>query len=146
MQTILHQSGEFWDQFYDLIVLWTFPASVIPRFNDVRDLQTWSADELDGDVDAFADLVSSLSDRVGTVFLPTWVPPALSGHRSSLEMKSGLGTTAAPMRMNLRLVDSLRSNPKVVVFNAERWLRQGGPGAVPQAVVPPKLRIKGGVR
>jgi FkbH-like protein len=129
MQTLLQPSAEFWDRSYDVIVLWTFPGSVVERFNDVLDFQEWSVSDLDRDVDAFVEVVRSVERRVRTVLLPSWVAPTGSPHSPSIEMRRGIGATAALLRMNLRLVDSLDSNPGVVLFNTERWLRHGGRNA-----------------
>jgi FkbH-like protein len=126
MQTLLQPSLGFWERSYDLIVLWTFPNSVVPCFNDVIDFQEWTSDELNRDVDAFAGAVRSLEDRVGSIFLPSWVAPAASAQRPSIEMNSRVGAAAALLRMNLRLVESLEAHSGVVLFNTERWLRQGG--------------------
>ncbi len=129
MPTLLQPSSAFWDRSYDLIVLWTFPGSVVARFNDIVDFEDWSVDELHRDVDVFGDAVRSLTGRVGSIFLPTWVAPAVTAQRPSIEMNSRVGAAAALLRMNLRLVESLDGAPGVVMFNTERWLRQGGPHA-----------------
>jgi FkbH-like protein len=129
MQTLLQPSLEFWERPHDAIVLWTFPGSVIPRFNDVVNFKEWTADALDRDVDAFADAVLSLKDRVGTVFLPSWVAPAVGAQRPSIEMNSRIGAAAALLRMNLRLVERLAGDPGVVMFDTGRWLRQVGANA-----------------
>jgi FkbH-like protein len=125
--TLLQSSSEFWNRSYDLVVLWTFPGSVVPRFNNVMNFEDWSPDDLDHDVDDFVDLVCRLNDRVPNVFLPSWVAPAVGGHRPSIEMKSRTGTSAALLRMNLRLVERLEKRPGIVLFDSERWLRHGGP-------------------
>src|SRR5262249_38581234 len=129
MQTLLQPSAEFWSHSYDLLGLWTFPGSVVAPFNDVLGFAKWSGDELDRDVDAFVELVRGLEGRTGHIFLPSWVAPAMSGHRPSIEMKRGIGAAAALLRMNLHLVERLDASPAVVLFNTERWLQQGGPGA-----------------
>jgi FkbH-like protein len=129
MQTLLQPSLEFWDRSYDVIVLWTLPGSIVPRFNGVVDFQAWTADELRREVDGFVESVRGLDGRAGRVFLPSWVAPAQGAHRPSIEMKSGVGAGAALLHMNLRLVDGFGAHPGVVLFNTERWLRQGGPNA-----------------
>ena len=95
MQMLLQPSGEFWDRSYDLIVLWTFPGSVVAGFNNVLDFEGWSADELHREVDVFAELVRGLEGRVGHVFVPSWVAPVGSAHRPSIEMRNGIGAAAA---------------------------------------------------
>jgi len=129
LQTLLDPSLDFWARPYDALVIWTFPGSVVPSFNDVLDLQSPSADDLNQSVDAFADVVRSLNGRAHHVFVPSWVALPGSAHNPSLEMKSGVGTAAALLRLNLRLVDALGVDSRVVLFNTERWIRQGGPNA-----------------
>ena len=126
IQTLLQKSSEFWDRPYDLIVLWTLPGSVITTFNDVLNFEQWSPDQVDREVDAFLDLVRGLEGFVGAVFVPSWIAPPGCEHRPSIEMKSRVGSAAALLRMNSRLVEGLTNNAGVVVFNTERWLREAG--------------------
>jgi FkbH-like protein len=102
---------------------------VTPTFTKVVNFETWSLDELQSDVDAFAAEVRRLANRVKWVFVPTWVVPEFSEHRPSIEMNSRVGASAALMRMNMRLAEILAATSNVVLFNTERWIRHGGPRA-----------------
>jgi FkbH-like protein len=126
MQTLLQPSVDFWSRHYDVLIVWASPQAVVPRFQDVLDFKDWSNDGLYQGVDAFSELVRGVEDRTGSIFLPSWVSADIDAHRPSVEMKSDLGASAALLRMNLRLIENVTQAPGVVVFNTERWLRQGG--------------------
>ena len=129
MQTLADSSAQFWQEPYDVLIVWTFPGGVSAGFSDVVDLKTWIADDLQRDVEVFAEQLRGLGNRAASVFVPTWVEPAFGGHRASLQMKPGLGMSVALMRMNMHMADMLGNDSNVVLFNAERWLRAAGMGA-----------------
>lgn len=126
LQTLLNPSLEFWAQSYDALVVWTLPGTVVGSFNDVIDFQPRLTEDLDREVDAFINLVRSLGNRAHSVFLPSWVSAPGSTHRPSIEMRSGVGTSAALLRMNFRLVEGVGADSRVVPFNADRWVRHAG--------------------
>ena len=126
LQTLADPAAPFWQQPYDVLIVWTFPGSVSATFSNVVDLKSWSADDLRRDVDMFAELLRGSEDRAAAVFVPTWVEPAFGAHRASLQLKPGLGMATALMHMNLRMADRLGTGSNVVLFNAERWLRAAG--------------------
>jgi len=126
VQTLLNPELDFWERRYDALILWTFPGTIATSFNDVRDFQSRSPEDLQSEVDAFADLVRGLSNRAHHVFLPSWVVSPDNSHSPSIEMKGDVGTAAALLRLNLRLVETLGTDPRVTLFNTERWIRQGG--------------------
>jgi len=129
MQHLLQTSGEFWDNQCDVIVVWTFPNIVVPQFNRVLEFLEWSEEDLYKEVDVFAGLIQRIDKRTQNIFLPTWVPPPLCGHRPSIEMKNGIGTANTLMRMNLRLAERFETDSRIVLFNTERWIQRAGPGA-----------------
>jgi FkbH-like protein len=130
MQTLLRPSAEFWSRSYDLIVLWTFPTSIVARFSEILDFGGWEPDELDQHVDAFVEVVRQLEARGNRVFIPLWTIPPGTAHGPAIEMQPGVGATAALLHMNAHLVEHLTGCPGVVVFNTERWLGHAGPTAV----------------
>jgi FkbH-like protein len=129
MQTLLRPSGDFWDHAYDAVMVWTSPAAVVTRFKDVLEFERWSPDDLDAGVDAYVEVIRTLESRAARIFLASWVVPGFDAHRPSIEMKSGVGAAAALLRMNARLAERLDTSTGMLLFNTERWLRQGGPGA-----------------
>lgn len=129
LQTLLTPTAEFWERPYDLLVIWTFPDAVSANFNDLLDFHSRAAEDLHRDVDAFAGVVRGLGQRAHNIFLPSWIVPPGRSPRPSVEMKHGVGATAALLQMNLRLVETLGVDPRVVLFNTDRWLRTGGAGA-----------------
>jgi FkbH-like protein len=129
MQALLDPSGEFWATHYDLVIVWTFPASVVPCFANVSTFDDWSTQDLRTGVSVFTDAIQRLATRASRVFVPTWVTPPAMSHRPSIEMQAGIGTAAALLQMNLWLVDELATSPGVALFNTERWVRHGGTAA-----------------
>ena len=129
LQTLLDPTADFWEPPYDALIVWTFPETISAHFSDVLYFHSRTAEDLHRDVDAFADVVRGVRHRAHNVFLPSWIVPPGSSHRPSIEMKHDVGATAGVLRMNVRLVDTLGMDPGVVLFNTERWLRTGGPGA-----------------
>ena len=127
LQTLLAPTAEFWQRSFDALVVWTFPGLISTSFNDLVDFQGRTDADLERDVDAFASMIRNLGSSTRRIFIPSWIAPPSASHRPSIEMKHGGGTAAALMRMNLRLVEQLAEDSRVVVFNTERWLRRGGP-------------------
>jgi FkbH-like protein len=126
MPTLLQRSGGFWTRRYDLVVVWTFPGSVVPPFNDRQNYEAAAAEDIDRGVDEFAAAISGAADGVGSVFVPTWVSSALDAPRPSFEMNPTTGLTFTLWRMNLRLAEKLASKSNVTLFNTDRWLREAG--------------------
>jgi FkbH-like protein len=129
MQTLLQPSNEFWRCQYDAVIVWTSPGSVIGSFENALKLHGWSLDELRHDVDRFVDLLGEVERRADRLFLASWSPPAFCAHGPSIEAKHGVGAMAAIWHMNARLAERLADYRGTVLFNIERWLRQGGAGA-----------------
>ena len=76
-------------------------------------------------MDAFADLVRRVPQSVAAVIIPSWIVSP-NERWSGRELANGVGVTNVLMRMNLRLIDALAGDPRVVFCDTLRWTDAAG--------------------
>jgi FkbH-like protein len=126
---LLDPSAEFWSAGLDAVVVWTLPQFAVPAFQKTLRHQEFSIEELLADVDAFAAMLGRVPENVPTVLVPSWVSPDPSRGLGPLDLMSDAGVTNALMRMNLRLAERCRSERRITLLDAQRWLQAAGPSA-----------------
>ena len=115
-QTLLDRSSQCWSSNPDFAVVWTRPEGVIPEFTNALDLKTSSIEAALVEVDIFTDAIKSIASHVRWIVLPSWVIPDYNGGFGPLDFRCGVGLRNLLLRMNLRLIDNLRSNTNVFVI------------------------------
>lgn len=123
---LLESHDPFWKEAGDAAFLWTLPHLAAPAFEKVLSFEDFSMDELLSQVDSFCALLSRIPAVVPTVLIASWVLPFVSRGLGPLDLRSPFGAANALARMNDRLVENLRSQSRVVVLDANRWLVQAG--------------------
>lgn len=105
------------------------PDRAVPSFSKVLGFEEYSLTELLQEVGAFAELVERISEKVHTIIMPSWVAPGMERGWGALDLANGVGIGNALMRMNLALADRFEGNRRVVLLDADRWMRTAGAGA-----------------
>jgi FkbH-like protein len=126
IQTLIRPSEEVWSEGVCGAVIWTTPEAISLEYRKLLASQDANPDVLMGEVDAFCAAITKIPTRVKYVFVPTWVSGPYEGRLGLLDMDSFRGVSLALMRMNLRLVESLRENSRVTVLDAARWVAVHG--------------------
>lgn len=126
---LLDRTAEFWRHPCDALVIWTFPHLVVPSFRRAASFERFSITELMGEVDSFCALVSQVPENIRTVIIPSWTALGFGHSLGPLELAKDLGGTNLLMQMNLRMAERLDRDRRVVLLDAERWLRASGPSA-----------------
>ena len=128
-QYLMDPNAPCWESSPDAALVWTRPDAVCPSFARLKNFEPVALDEILQEVDAFAQLVQLLSDRVPTVFIPSWTLPPGENGLGILNMQPGLGIQNTLMQMNLRLAELLAEVPGFFVLDANRWIHEGGRNA-----------------
>jgi FkbH-like protein len=123
---LLENDHPFWKEAGDAAFLWTLPHLAVPAFEKVLSFEDFSMDELLSQVDSFCGLLSRIPAEVPTVLFPSWVMPSISRGLGPLDLSSQFGAANALARMNDRLVENLRSQSRMVLLDANRWLVHAG--------------------
>ena len=126
LPTLLTPTSEFWETKCDAVMIWTLPELAVPEFSKALNWSPFSLEDALAQVDEFVSLVERGTASVPMVILPTWTAPAYGHGLGPLEMRNRLGATNTLMRMNLRLADSLESNPRMILLDAQPWSRAAG--------------------
>ena len=126
-QVFLDENLKCWQDKYDFAVVWTQPEKVLESFNHILDFRNTSINTILGEVDEFCSLVTNIQNRVGIVFIPTWVlPTSYHNEFGMLDMKNETGPANILMRMNLRLVDNLSKFSNFYFLNTRTWIEVVG--------------------
>lgn len=126
MQTLLDQTGEVWGPNVRGAVIWTRPEGVSLEYQRLLRHEGTFSDALLGEVDELCALIKTIPSQVKYIFVPTWTTGAFEGRMGLLDMEAETGLSFALMRMNLRLVENLMQDPRVVVLDAARWIAVHG--------------------
>jgi FkbH-like protein len=134
MQTLLSPDAGAWGS-HNAAIVWTSPAAISNAYRIAVEGEALDAQKLSAEVSGFAGALRQIPSRIQQIFVPTWVPlqPG-EDRRGSLDMDCEYGIARALMRMNLELNDALRSDKRVRMFNAARWIAKLG-----EAAYSPKL-------
>ena len=123
---LLDAHDPFWAEPLDAVVLWTFPQLAVPGFQRLLAFEEISADEMLREVDAFCAQVKKIPATVRTIFLPSWTMPHGDRALGPMNWASPAGPVNVLMRMNLRLAEQFAGDRRVVLLDAEAWLRGAG--------------------
>ncbi len=111
----------------DFAVVWTDAESAIQAYRALKNRDNISMEVLERQVRDYAALLKKLLDKTRFVFVPTWSRPKEERIFGMLEMKPPSGSAYALARMNLVLAESLKDEPRIILFDSQRWF--SGPGA-----------------
>jgi FkbH-like protein len=126
IQTLLQLTEEVWGESVHGAVIWTTPEAISLEYRKLLASEDATPDALLEEVDEFCAAVKKIPNQVKYVFVPTWVAGAFEGRLGLLDMDAGCGVSFALMRMNLRLVENLREDARVIVLDAARWVAVHG--------------------
>jgi FkbH-like protein len=126
IQTLLQPTEEVWGESVRGAVIWTTPEAISLEYRKLLASEDATPDALLGEVDEFCASIKKIPNQVKYVFVPTWVAVAFEGRLGLLDMDAGRGVSFALMRMNLRLVENLREDARVIVLDAARWVAVHG--------------------
>jgi FkbH-like protein len=129
MPPLLREDHEVWADRPDCALVWTRPQSVLPTFREILAQQPAPVERALEEVDEFAALVAGLASRVSSVFVPTWVVPDNPRGLGLLDLRDERGIGHALLRINARLLESLRAANGVHLLDAQRWVAAAGPEA-----------------
>lgn len=123
---LLDASDSFWARPYDALLIWTLPELAAATFQQALALEGFSSDELMGDVDAFCEMVRCVSANVRSIFVPTWGLASSERGLGVADLIQDTGIARTLMRMNVRLIEGLSRDPRVMLIDSTRWLTIGG--------------------
>jgi FkbH-like protein len=125
LQLLLSRTDKSWSDAEGTIV-WTSPSS-ITGYERARQNQDWDLEETLKEVDHFADALRVLPPEVHQIFVATWSPiHRAENRRGLLDMDPANGIAALLMRMNLRLCERRRDDPRIYFFDSARWASSVG--------------------
>jgi FkbH-like protein len=131
-QTLLDEGAPVWSGDPDFVVVWTRPEGVLGAFRDVLNCSPVSEENLNRQVDAFSAALLGASKRTRALFVPTWVVPPFHQTHGLLDLASGGGVARALMRINLRLLQTLKGASTVHPLWTDKWFQLAGPTAFNQ--------------
>ncbi len=123
---LMQEDLEYWQGGFDFTVIWTRPEAVIESFSDLLAYTNPSIKDILNEVDQFASLLLNISDKIQTVFVPTWtLPPYMRGF-GMLDMKMDTGIANILMQMNLRLSEKISSSSNIFLLDVQKWIPPAG--------------------
>jgi FkbH-like protein len=106
-------------------MVWTQPHLTLPSVAKLLRFQCESpAAEYDTtlrEVEQFADAVLKASERVGLVFVPTWILPAHERWIQTLAWRQGMGIANLLARANLLLADRFAAKQNIILLDSGFW-------------------------
>lgn len=126
MQTLLHQAEEVWSPNVSGTVILTKPEAISLEYQKLLMHEEATQDDILREVDEFCAAIKKIPSQVKYIFVPTWIIGAFEGRRGLLDMDMERGLSFALMRMNLRLVENLQQDTRVIVLDAARWVSMHG--------------------
>jgi FkbH-like protein len=125
-QALLDPDHPSWCQGLDFVVVWTRPEAVLPGFGDLLNFSDVATKQLIEQVDEYAQSILAVGNRAKTIFIPTWVVPALHQGHGLLDLVTEAGIARAVMQINLRLLQNLDGASNVFALNASKWIELAG--------------------
>lgn len=124
-QALLELREGRWGKNPDLVVVWTKPE-IVPGFRSLLQFVPVESAALLRQVDQFADLLTAAATHVHYLLMVTWSLPWYRRGLGLLSMRGEFGWAQNLARMNLRLAERVRQNPKVYLLDSARWLSKVG--------------------
>jgi FkbH-like protein len=121
IQTLMNQMPELWSEQATGAVVWTSAEWASAAYKGLLFNQPAGQAQMMQEVDEFCEAIKQIPQHVRYILVPTWTTPSYEGRLGLLDMDSTRGTSLALMRMNMRLVESLRDDPRIFVLDASRW-------------------------
>jgi len=123
---LLDPSQAAWREEPNLALVWTRPDGVVRSFGRLLRGEDVSLDQLLEETEQFIEQLTMAADRVEHLFVASWtVPPYVRG-LGLLSLDPERGHAHHLLRMNLRLMELARENPKVSILDSGRWLAHAG--------------------
>jgi FkbH-like protein len=122
MQVLLDPRNEHWTKTTHGVVIWTSPESVSPSYKRLLENEETDSEDLLSEVDEFCNSIKAIPAHVKCIFVPSWIVGPLEKRMGLLDMDLRHGLSPALMRMNLRLLEGLRSDSRMFVLDAARWV------------------------
>lgn len=132
-QLLRDPAADCWRERPDGAFVWTRPEAVLPDFARALRHEPVDHDAVLAAVDAYADTLVQLGQRVGTVFHASWTMPPGDRGLGLLDLKPGLGLAGLIMRMNLRLAERLGEATGYFLLNAQNWLQESAQTFAPKS-------------
>ena len=123
---LMQENLEYWNDDFDFTLIWTRPEGVINSFNDLLANKNPSIKDILNEVDQFAVLLSNISQRISTIFVPTWTVPSYIRGLGMLDMKKDIGIANTLMQMNIRLAEKLDHCSNVYLLDIQKWINNAG--------------------
>jgi len=125
-QTLLDGSLPFWQSPLDFLIVWSRPEAVLESFARALDGFAVDAEIIRKEVDAYCGQLLLAKDRARTVFVPTWVVPAVHPGQGMLDLAPQVGVSRLLMQANLRLLENLDGHSNFVPLNTAKWVELAG--------------------
>jgi len=109
-------------------VVWTRSESALPSLARSVAFEPAGLETLQGEVDAFCELLVDAARHYRSVFVPTWTMPPYERGWGMLDAREG-GVVRALAVANLRLMENLAKSSNVYVLDAQRWVAAAGKNA-----------------
>ena len=122
MQVLLEPASELWTDTTQGVIIWTSPEGVSPSYRRLLEGEEVQPDDLLREVDEFCNSIKAIPSHVRYIFVPSWVVGPSEKRMGLLDMDSRYGLSLVLIRMNLRLVEGLRNDSRIVVLDAARWV------------------------
>jgi FkbH-like protein len=124
-QILLDATHPAWAFQPDVLVVWTAPHLTLPSLGKLLRFEFDSpADAHDAalrEAEQFADAVLRAAERVGLVFVPTWLLPTHERWIQSLTWRQGVGAANLIARVNLILAEKFSSRSNIVLLDTGYW-------------------------
>ncbi|HRV91443.1 MAG TPA: HAD-IIIC family phosphatase [Anaerolineae bacterium] len=126
IQTLMNEQAEYWQEKFNLALVWTQPHNVIKAFQHALNYENISLEKVLDEVDTFASVLLNAAGRVDFMLVPSWVIPSYNRGYGMLDLKPGIGLNHMLMHMNLRLAERLSQANNVFMLNTQRWIEVAG--------------------
>jgi FkbH-like protein len=126
MQTLLAPAEAVWGENVRGAVIWTKPEAISAEYGKLQAHEEAGQMAMLGEVDVFCEAIKKIPSQVTYIFVPTWTTGAFEGRLGLLDMDLDRGMSLALMRMNVRLAEKLKQDPRVIVLDAARWIAVHG--------------------
>ncbi|MDD5774438.1 MAG: HAD-IIIC family phosphatase [Candidatus Omnitrophica bacterium] len=128
-QVLIDPASECWSKTPDCAVVWSSPHAVSATYAHMLQFKSVDIEQILREVDDFSSLLLSAARRVRYLFVPALVLPSYVRGWGLLDMRDGIGTRNALMKMNLRLVENLKEAQNIFLLNTQLWIEAAGKNA-----------------
>jgi FkbH-like protein len=126
MQALLDPGADTWRSSTGAALVWASPQGVSAGFARLMESQDVDVARLLGEVDQFCQALKGIPEHIKHVFIPTWTLAPFEARPGLFNMDADRGLSVALMRMNVRLAEVLKGDPRFVVFDSDKWVAVHG--------------------